>query len=106
MQKNHSKLIVLLLAVAMIFVLSACGSNFLSDGWDHEANGVRYGAGFGGGQIVNSSEAAQHNVAVNADGSGGVVEYSLKGPDVNGDTYNVDGSPQSLFTTTKPIVQQ
>lgn len=105
MKKNRSKLIVLLLAVVMIFVLSSCGSGFIKNGWDYEAKGVRYSPGFGAGQVVNPDEAAEHNVQVNADGSAGIPAYSLKAPDANGNTLDVAGTPDSINTTTQPIVQ-
>lgn len=105
MKKNHSKLIVLLLAVLMIFVLSSCGSGFIKNGWDYEAKGVRYSAGFGPGQVVDPDVAAEHNVQVNADGSAGLPAYSLKAPDANGNTIDLAGTPDSINTTTQPVVQ-
>lgn len=103
MKKNSSKLIVLLLAVVMIFVLSSCGSGFIKNGWDYEAKGVRYSPGFGAGQVVDPDVAAEHNVQVNSDGSAGFPAYSLKGADANGSTYDIAGTPDSINTTTQPV---
>ena len=46
--KKLSRVFVVLMAVAMVFALTACSeptSNFLHNGWDYEANGVKYEPG-------------------------------------------------------------
>ena len=103
MKNKHTKLVVLLLAFAMIFVLSGCTKGFLIDGWDREAKGVHYGPGFSAGTVIDQQAAANANVIINSDGSAGVPNYSLKGPDANGYVYSVDGSINSAMTTTQAV---
>ena len=104
MKQRFSKLIVLLLALAMVFALAGC-SGFIKDGWDYEAKGIKYDKGFAQGQVVEPDKAAQKNVYTNADGTGGFMVHDLKGPCANGEVIDTAGTPESVNTTTNPAYE-
>lgn len=99
MKKKSHGILVLLLALVMIFAFSGCTDTekaFLKNGWDYEANGVRYEPGFGHGVVVDPEKAAENNVIVMEDGRAGFYAYELKGPDSIGRVWDTSGTVESV----------